>query len=583
MAGSIGNSAGIPAISVGTTDVETVSVGDTILWQRNSNNSVAYTVPFLPAPAPPPPPPPPPPPALALISATSSTLTVGASGTAPDGFGTVVGYNFYRNGVKRNDAPVASGAYTFTGLTAATAYTVAFTFVNSVGTESAQFASQSMSTVAANTELPLATRNAIDALVAAKIKPTSGKKPDGCLLGVSTPDGEYFKAYGGDRTAGQPLTLAQRTRYGSVTKLFTHVLILKRISEGRLTLDSKVSEFVPDIPNGSQITVEMLITMASGLKDYLQSDAGVQQTYFLNPTAAFDPMPYIRSYAPEFPPGQPPEGWSPGGNGTYSNSNTVLLGKILESIDTTNRPYSKIVKEDLFDVAGLSTMEYPAGTSITAPFMRSFTDNLALPAIQAALGPFYWLAGLFGYPTDAELERTAVNAHGYGGSAGAIAGTIGDLVKFGKFLFNDEFLSPTLATRSREKFQTYLKYTPVNAWDGPGIMEFSLRGVFWGQWFGWVGNIGGYMTVVFVNINDGSVIALSLNNFGAEVVDLFYRIAYLLNPASTTKIMDRVVRPAAVIPAAAAGSVSASQVLVARAAGDSDGTTTVPFKVPYYV
>lgn len=587
MAGGIGGSAGLAGLTVGSSPISTVSVGESVLWQANGNNQVAYTLPFTPAPAPPPPPPPPPPPALAVTNVGSATISVAASGTPPEGFGAVVGYNFYRGGTRRNSLPVADGLYTFTGLTGSTAYNVAFTFVNGSGVESAQFGLQTITTVAANTELPAATRNAIDAILQDLVLPAPGAA-DGAMVHVSTPDGEYAKAFGGDRTAGRPLSLDLNIRYGSITKLYTHQLIMKRIAEGRLTLDNKLADFVTGIPNGNQITILMLITMTSGIHDYLQADAAVQQTYFLQPTAAFDPMPYIKSYAPDFPPGQPPATWfagtGPGGNGTYSNSNTVLLAKILEELDRQvgkNRAFPAILKEDLLEPYGLTKTWYPTGVTPPTPYMRAWTPNLALPQIQAMLGPLAFLAGLFGYPTAPELEWSAVHP-GYAGAAGAVGGTIADLVKFGKAVYNDP-LTPELDRLGKEFFpHKYAKYTPASPEEGPGVMEFGLKGIWWGRWFGWIGNIGGYYAVMFCNIDDGTVIALATNNFSQGPVGAFYKIAYLLNQASTQKAMDRVVRPQGSFPARSR-SVGSPSVYVARPAGDADGRTQIALKVPFYV
>src|SRR5205814_10313208 len=54
----------------------------------------------------------------------------------------------------------------------------------------------------------------------------------------------------------------------------TATAILVLAEEGKLSLEDKLSTFVPDFPNGDKITVEELLTHHSGL-----GDASVQSDY----------------------------------------------------------------------------------------------------------------------------------------------------------------------------------------------------------------------------------------------------------------------------------------------------------------
>lgn len=70
-------------------------------------------------------------------------------------------------------------------------------------------------------------------------------------------------------------SLETKFRIGSVSKIFTAVLVMKAVEEGQLKLDDKLSKFYPEIKNSEKITIEHLLNHRSGihnvtaLSDYL--------------------------------------------------------------------------------------------------------------------------------------------------------------------------------------------------------------------------------------------------------------------------------------------------------------------------
>src|SRR5690606_38821947 len=57
-------------------------------------------------------------------------------------------------------------------------------------------------------------------------------------------------------------------RIGSVTKMFTSVLVFQLIEEGQLNLDDRVSIYFPEVPNAKLISVKNLLNHSSGLSNY---------------------------------------------------------------------------------------------------------------------------------------------------------------------------------------------------------------------------------------------------------------------------------------------------------------------------
>ena len=63
----------------------------------------------------------------------------------------------------------------------------------------------------------------------------------------------------------QPLTASSRFRIGSITKMFTAVIIYQLADEKRLNLSDTLDRFVPQIPNASKITIAHILGHRSGI------------------------------------------------------------------------------------------------------------------------------------------------------------------------------------------------------------------------------------------------------------------------------------------------------------------------------
>jgi CubicO group peptidase (beta-lactamase class C family) len=84
----------------------------------------------------------------------------------------------------------------------------------------------------------------------------------------------FAKAYGlADRERHVPNSLTTRFHIASMSMQFTAAAALRLVDEGKLSLDTPVSDIVPDYPNGEPITVRHLLTETSGIADInAQSD-----------------------------------------------------------------------------------------------------------------------------------------------------------------------------------------------------------------------------------------------------------------------------------------------------------------------
>ena len=89
------------------------------------------------------------------------------------------------------------------------------------------------------------------------------------------------------RTAA-PITADDHFRIASVSKTFTATVVLQLVDEGRLALDDTLEQYVPGIPNGSEITIRQVLQMTAGIFDF-SLDEQVVAAYDRDPTMPCSP------------------------------------------------------------------------------------------------------------------------------------------------------------------------------------------------------------------------------------------------------------------------------------------------------
>ena len=91
----------------------------------------------------------------------------------------------------------------------------------------------------------------------------------GAMVVLRTPQGNFDAAVGTTELGTQtPPDADTHFRIASNTKTMTAALIVLLAQDGKLQFSDPVSEYVPNVPNGDNITVAELLKMRSGLYDY---------------------------------------------------------------------------------------------------------------------------------------------------------------------------------------------------------------------------------------------------------------------------------------------------------------------------
>lgn len=131
-----------------------------------------------------------------------------------------------------------------------------------------------------------------------------------------------------------PLTASTKFRIGSITKTFTSILIMQLIEDGRLSLNTPLETFYPEIPNAESITIKQLLNHRSGIASF--TDQPTYVNYMTTAQSQEQMERRIQSYASMF---------EPNSQHQYSNSNYVLLGFIIESL--YEKSYADVVSEKI--------------------------------------------------------------------------------------------------------------------------------------------------------------------------------------------------------------------------------------------
>ncbi|MFF3936865.1 serine hydrolase domain-containing protein [Streptomyces phaeofaciens] len=130
-----------------------------------------------------------------------------------------------------------------------------------------------------------------------------------------------------DRRTKKAISNADRFRIGSVTKTFSAVVLLQLVDEGKLALDAPVNRYLPGLLPDSRITVRHVLSHRSGLYDY-------SNEMFARSVSGFEAVrtkvfTYRQLVARSL---SHPRTTAPGGAYSYSNTNFVVAGLLIEKL-----------------------------------------------------------------------------------------------------------------------------------------------------------------------------------------------------------------------------------------------------------
>jgi D-alanyl-D-alanine carboxypeptidase len=174
-----------------------------------------------------------------------------------------------------------------------------------------------IATPAAAQQLTPAETTQVDTIVADALK--SSGVPSASVAIVRDGRIVFAKAYGDQGPGMKATSPAAKYQIASISKQFTAAAILLLEDEGKLSLDDKVSKWVPDITDADQITIRQLLSHTAGIQDYWPQDYD-----FAAMSKPVTPQQILDRWAKK------PLDFRPGAAWQYSNTGYVVAGMIIE-------------------------------------------------------------------------------------------------------------------------------------------------------------------------------------------------------------------------------------------------------------
>ena len=208
----------------------------------------------------------------------------------------------------------------------------------------------------------------------------------------------YVKSFGNNQQ-NQPNKFQQQFDLASMGKMFTAISILQLRDEGKLRLDDRVEEFLPNLKNKDirNITIKQLLTHTSGMGDFFESPLYEKLKDSLHTPGDF--MPFFETDKPSFEPGK---GWQ------YSNTGFCLLAMIIEKVSETS--FDQYINQNIFAKAFMrnSTVGGGAGGGLSTvndlhKFSVALLNNALLEKKTTDELFKYTVNGKYGYGTEHQL------------------------------------------------------------------------------------------------------------------------------------------------------------------------------------
>lgn len=290
-----------------------------------------------------------------------------------------------------------------------------------------------------------------------------------------------------DVAAKRPAVATDRFRIASNTKMFTAKAILLLADEGLLSLDDKVSKYLPSIANADQVTIRQLANHTSGYFNYTE-DPGFAAAGAANPTRQWKPeeiFEYIKARPLEF---------TPGSTYKYSNTGYLLMGMIIEKV--TGKKWTEYISSRITGQLSMLETTCPEGSAISGSYMKGYDVNNGVTSEVIVDPSMGWAAG------------------------GAVS-TVPDMKKWLDGLAEGSLISNRMFTEQ-------LKWVDDPASTGTVKYGFGLMCIK-SKFIGHTGVIPGYNSAAFISFDKKKAIVVVFNNEeNFQAGDAAFEIAKLI-------------------------------------------------------
>ena len=209
-------------------------------------------------------------------------------------------------------------------------------------------------------QLPSAPAAKIDQIVAKTLNDSGA--PSVSIAIVQGGKVAYEKAFGKARLdPAVDARVEMRYCIGSVSKQLLAGAVLLLVQDGKLSLDDRVSRYLPNLTRAEDITIRQLLSHTSGYQDYYPQDY----------VAPFMEKPVTTEIILDRWARKPLD-FEPGTRWQYSNTNYVVAGQIVERV--TGSPFfgflAKRILQPLGMTSAIDLSEHTLGSADAAGYTR---------------------------------------------------------------------------------------------------------------------------------------------------------------------------------------------------------------------
>lgn len=220
----------------------------------------------------------------------------------------------------------------------------------------------------------------------------------------------YHKSFGvAERAFDSPVTNETKYQVCSITKTFTAVLVLQLVENGKIDLNNKIRDYLPDYKGegGDKVSIRQLLSHISGMKN---TDT-VKDAAFLQRGIGFYHTPHeLKEIVTKFCSNDLVS--EPGTKFDYNNGEYMILGRILEVI--YQKPYDQVLSDKILIPLGMNNSglfsHYKLIKGLATPYYKDKSLDHLIPNIPMYVGNF--------------------------SAAGAMYSTTSDLIRFNNALFD---------------------------------------------------------------------------------------------------------------------------------------------------
>jgi D-alanyl-D-alanine carboxypeptidase len=282
----------------------------------------------------------------------------------------------------------------------------------------------------------------------------------------------YVHTFGVSSTAPRkPMSTAMFMRIGSETKTFTITALLQLVDRRKVGLSQPIARYISGVPDGNVITISELAEMRSGLYNY-SDDSAMARAFLHDPYRQWKPQELLRYSFSH------PLLFRPGTQYRYSNTNTILLGLVIEK--QSGQSLAGYIGRHVLAPDHLAHSSFPRGAEFPFPHARGHT--YPNPAGRTA-NPTRWNPS-------------------WGWAAGAMISTLSDLHAWARDVATGRLLTPA-TQRRREHFIPI----PGLAGAGYGLGLFDVNG-----WIGHNGSLPGYQSLAIYLPSQRATVVVLVNS-----------------------------------------------------------------------